>query len=159
MRGDSDVVDIELELWDRVMAVSLRGYVAAMKYALPQMLSRGGGTIVNMSSAAAFHGEPTRPAYATAKAGIGARSPATSRRDGLRTESAATRWHPDSPPPTPSALSPNGRTWMPPHCDACGALESVPPKTSRASSHFLMSKEGEWINGQVINVDGGTVLR
>jgi NAD(P)-dependent dehydrogenase (short-subunit alcohol dehydrogenase family) len=24
---------------------------------------------------------------------------------------------------------------------------------------FLMSLEGEWINGQVINIDGGTVLR
>jgi NAD(P)-dependent dehydrogenase (short-subunit alcohol dehydrogenase family) len=32
----------------------------------------GGVDIVNMSSAAAFQGEPTRPAYATAKAGVGA---------------------------------------------------------------------------------------
>ena len=34
------------EEWDRVMAVNLRGYVAAMKYAIPRMLSRGGGAIV-----------------------------------------------------------------------------------------------------------------
>ena len=51
------------------MAVNLRGYVAALKSAIPLMLARGGGAIVNMSSAAAFQGEPTRPAYATAKAG------------------------------------------------------------------------------------------
>lgn len=70
--ADTDVVDIDFDVWDRVMAVNLRGYVAAMKYAIPRMLDRGGGAIVNMSSAAAFQGEPARPAYATAKAGIGA---------------------------------------------------------------------------------------
>jgi NAD(P)-dependent dehydrogenase (short-subunit alcohol dehydrogenase family) len=53
------------------MAVNLRGYVACMKYVIPQLLSRGGGAVVNMSSAAAFQGEPARPAYATANAGIG----------------------------------------------------------------------------------------
>ena len=72
IRTDTDVVDIEFAVWDRVMTVNLRGYVAAMKYAIPRMLDRGGGAIVNMSSAAAFQGEPARPAYATAKAGIGA---------------------------------------------------------------------------------------
>ncbi|GLE54118.1 putative short-chain type dehydrogenase/reductase y4lA, partial [Mycobacterium montefiorense] len=72
IRADSDVVDIDFDVWDRVMTVNLRGYVAAMKYAIPRMLASGGGAIVNMSSAAAFQGEPARPAYATAKAGIGA---------------------------------------------------------------------------------------
>src|SRR5262249_44867942 len=72
LRGDSDVVDIDFGVGDRAMAVTLRGYVAAMKYAIPRMLHRGGGAVVNMSSAAAFQGEPARPAYATAKAGIGA---------------------------------------------------------------------------------------
>ena len=72
IRADTDVVDIDFDVWDRVMTVNLRGYVAAMKHAIPHMLARGGGAIVNMSSAAAFQGEPARPAYATAKAGIGA---------------------------------------------------------------------------------------
>ena len=72
LRGDTDVVDIDLEIWDRTMTVNVRGYVLTMKYAIPLMLARGGGTIINMSSAAAFQGEPARPAYATAKAGIGA---------------------------------------------------------------------------------------
>ena len=39
LRGDTDVVDIDLDLWDRVMAVNLRGYVAAMKSAIPLMLA------------------------------------------------------------------------------------------------------------------------
>src|SRR5258708_679084 len=72
LRGDTDVVDIDLDIWDRTIRVNLRGYVLSMKHAIPLLLARGGGVIVNMSSAAAFQGEPARPAYATAKAGIGA---------------------------------------------------------------------------------------
>lgn len=92
VRADTDVVDIDLDLWDRVMAVNLRGYVACMKYAIPQILSRGGGAIVNMSSAAAFQGEPARPAYATAKAGIGALTRHVAARwgkDGIRCNAVA----------------------------------------------------------------------
>ena len=158
LRGDSDVVDIDLDLWDRVMAVNLRGYVAAMKSAIPLMLSRGGGAIVNMSSAAAFQGEPTRPAYATAKAGIGA-----------LTRHVASRWGKEG-------IRCNA---VAPGFTATEAIQSVPQwtdleasalrriRTTRVGSTddiaslvaFLISQEGEWINGQVINIDGGTVLR
>ena len=64
LRGDTDVVDIDLKIWDRTMTVNLRGYVLSMKHAIPPMLARGGGVIVGMSSAAAFRaslpGRPTR---------------------------------------------------------------------------------------------------
>jgi len=94
IRADTDVVDIDFDVWDRVMAVNLRGYVAAMKYAIPAMLGRGGGAIVNMSSAAAFQGEPARPAYATAKAGVGALTISASMASTLRQPrgSTAPRW-------------------------------------------------------------------
>ena len=36
--ADTDVVDIDLDVWDRVMSVNLRGYVCAMKHAIPLML-------------------------------------------------------------------------------------------------------------------------
>ena len=158
IRGDTDVVDIDLDLWDRVMTVNLRGYVAAMKHAIPQLLSRGGGAIVNMSSAAAFQGEPARPAYATAKAGIGALTRHVAARwgkDGIRcnavapgfTATDAIRSVPQWPDLEASALkrirgSRVGET------DDVAALVA-----------FLLSDEGGWINGQVINIDGGTVLR
>lgn len=158
MRGDTDVVEIDLDLWDRVMTVNLRGYVLAMKHAIPQMLSRGGGVIVNMSSAAAFQGEPVRPAYATAKAGIGA-----------LTRHVAARWGKES-------IRCNA---VAPGFTATDAIRSVPqwpdleasalkrirgPRVGETADvaalvAFLMSDEGAWINGQVINVDGGTVLR
>ena len=108
IRADTDIVNIDLDVWDRVMAVNLRGYVATMKHAIPRMLARGGGAIVNMSSAAAFQGEPTRPAYATAKAGIGALTRHVASRwgkEGIRCNAVA----PGSPPPRPSSPPRSGR--------------------------------------------------
>ena len=37
LRDDTDVVDIDFAVWDRTMTVTLRGYLAAMKYAIPAM--------------------------------------------------------------------------------------------------------------------------
>jgi len=158
LRADTDVVEIDFGVWDRVMAVSLRGYVAAMKYAIPAMLRSGGGAIVNMSSAAAFQGEPARPAYATAKAGIGA-----------LTRHVASRWGKDG-------IRCNA---VAPGFTATDAIRSVPqwpeleaaalkrirgtrvgdPEDVAALVAFLLSSEGSWINGQVVNIDGGTILR
>jgi NAD(P)-dependent dehydrogenase (short-subunit alcohol dehydrogenase family) len=158
IRADTDIVEIDLTVWDRVMAVNLRGYVAAMKHALPRMLSRGGGAIVNMSSAAAFQGEPARPAYATAKAGIGALTRHVASRwgkEGIRcnavapgfTATEAIRSAPQWPQLEAAALK---RIRGP----RVGATEDI-----AALVAFLLSDEGAWINGQVINIDGGTVLR
>ena len=110
LSADTDVVAIDLDVWDRVMAVNLRGYVCAMQQAIPLMLEGGGGAIVNMSSAAAFQGEPARPAYATAKAGIGALTRHVASRWG-RTVSAAMRSRPALRPLAPSSRPPSGRIW------------------------------------------------
>ncbi|HEX5255072.1 MAG TPA: SDR family oxidoreductase [Mycobacterium sp.] len=158
IRADTDVVDIDFDVWDRVMTVNLRGYVAAMKYVIPHMLRRGGGAIVNMSSAAAFQGEPARPAYATAKAGIGA-----------LTRHVASRWGKDNircnavaPGFTATETIRSVPQW--PDLQAAALKRIRGPRVGdpgdvAALVAFLLSAEGEWINGQVVNVDGGTVLR
>ena len=156
--GDTDVVDMDFAVWDRTMTVTLRGYVASMKYAIPVMLSRGGGAIVNMSSAAAFIGEPQRPAYATAKAGIGALTRHVASRwgrDGIRCNAVA-------PGFTGTDVMRSIPQW--PELEAA-ALRKTPstrvgyPSDIAAMVAVLMSDEGAWVNGQVINIDGGAVLR
>jgi NAD(P)-dependent dehydrogenase (short-subunit alcohol dehydrogenase family) len=158
IRADTDVVDIDFEVWDRVMAVNLRGYVATMKYAIPHLLTRGGGAIVNMSSAAAFQGEPARPAYATAKAGIGALTRHVASRwgkDGIRCNAVA-------PGFTATEAIQAAPQWPDLQTAALKRIRGPrvgAPADIAALVAFLISQEGEWINGQVINVDGGTVLR
>jgi len=156
--ADTDVVDIDLDVWDRVMSVSLRGYLCAMKHAVPLMLEGGGGAIVNMSSAAAFQGEPARPAYATAKAGIGA-----------LTRHVASRWgkhgircNAIAPGFTATETIRSSPQWPELEAAALKRMRSTrvgEPEDIAALVAFLVSDDSAWINGQVINVDGGTILR
>jgi NAD(P)-dependent dehydrogenase (short-subunit alcohol dehydrogenase family) len=69
-RVDQDVVTMDLATWERVLAVNLTGPMLGCRFAIPRMLERGGGAIVNTASAAAFYGSHSLAAYGTSKAGI-----------------------------------------------------------------------------------------
>lgn len=58
------------EDFDRMVAVNLRGPFMTMKAAIPHMIARGGGAIVNVASTAALKGYPTLSAYGASKAGL-----------------------------------------------------------------------------------------
>jgi 3-oxoacyl-[acyl-carrier protein] reductase len=64
------LVNTNLEEWDRVIAVNLRGYFLCSRAVLPSMLERGKGVIVNVSSLYGLRGEPNNGAYGATKAGI-----------------------------------------------------------------------------------------
>jgi len=68
--NDQDLVTMNLETWDRVLAVNLTGPMLGCRFAIPRMIERGGGVIVNTASAAAFYGSTSLAAYGTTKAGI-----------------------------------------------------------------------------------------
>ena len=67
---DVDVAAIDLEVWERTLAVNLRGVMLGCKHAIPRMLERGGGSIINTSSGSAELGDLTNPAYAISKGGV-----------------------------------------------------------------------------------------
>jgi NAD(P)-dependent dehydrogenase (short-subunit alcohol dehydrogenase family) len=68
--NDLLVADINVEAWDRTMRVNLRGYMLGAKHAIPRMLERGGGVIVNTASGTGLQAELARPTYGTSKAAI-----------------------------------------------------------------------------------------
>ena len=70
MHRDHDVVNVSTEVWDETMAINLRGPFFGCKYAIPEMLKRGGGSIVNTSSAAGLKAERIRVAYGVSKAAL-----------------------------------------------------------------------------------------
>jgi NAD(P)-dependent dehydrogenase (short-subunit alcohol dehydrogenase family) len=69
-RLDQDVATMDLATWDRVLDVNLTGPMLGCRFAIPAMLERGGGSIVNTASAAAFYGSHSLAAYGTSKAGL-----------------------------------------------------------------------------------------
>lgn len=68
--GDTNAVDIDMAVWDRVMNVNLRGYLVGCKYAIPHIAAAGGGAIVNTASGAGLQGDLARIAYGTSKGAI-----------------------------------------------------------------------------------------
>ncbi len=66
----TDVLECTPEEWDRVFAVNVRGVFLGTKFALPPMLERGRGVIVNMASVAALVGLRDRAAYCASKGAV-----------------------------------------------------------------------------------------
>ena len=62
--------DTPLEVWENVFAVNARGTFLTCKHAIPPMVERGGGSIVNMASVAAVVGLGHRAAYCASKGAV-----------------------------------------------------------------------------------------
>jgi NAD(P)-dependent dehydrogenase (short-subunit alcohol dehydrogenase family) len=67
--GDAPITAITVESFDMIISVNLRGMVLAIKHVLPIMRKQGGGSIINISSAAAFSNYPY-VGYKTSKAAV-----------------------------------------------------------------------------------------
>jgi len=68
--GGTTVVDIDPELWHRVLDTNLTGPLYLMKAAIPHMIEAGGGSIINIASLAGLRSLPGMPAYCASKAGL-----------------------------------------------------------------------------------------
>jgi NAD(P)-dependent dehydrogenase (short-subunit alcohol dehydrogenase family) len=66
----ANTVECTEEIWDRTIAINLKGVWLCMKYEIPQMLKQGGGTIVNTASIAGLVGFEGLPAYNASKGGV-----------------------------------------------------------------------------------------
>lgn len=69
--ADHSVTDTEVEVWDQVMAVNLRGVFLGCKYAIPRMVEQGSGSIINISSFVALLGcSVPQDAYTASKGAV-----------------------------------------------------------------------------------------
>jgi len=154
----NDVLDMPMDEWDTVMNVNARGYVLATRHALPALLARGGGSIVYTGSSAAYLGEAVRPGYAMAKAALGALARHVATRFGPRhiranVVSPGVILHERVAAVMPQAMQDAFRAATL-FRDRLGRPEDI-----AAMAALLMSDEGAFITGQVLNVDGGNTMR
>jgi len=151
------VTDIDVDLWDRVMAVNVRGSFLMVKHVVPVMTRRGGGKIINITSGVAYKGLPGMVHYTASKGALTSMTRALSRElggAGITVNSLAPgavmsdtimqntdhmqRYHHNAT--QQRALK---RDMLP--ADLLGALV------------FLASPASDFITGQTIAVDGGSV--
>ncbi len=69
--ADHSVTDTEVDVWDQVMAVNVRGVFLGCKYAIPAMEAGGGGSIINVASFVALVGcSVPQDAYTASKGAV-----------------------------------------------------------------------------------------
>jgi len=150
---DTRVTELDLEVWERTMAVNLRSQMLTCKYAVPEMVRDGGGSIVNMSSGASLKGDRTRTAYGVSKAGVNTLTmyvAAGHGKHGVRVNTVvpgliltdAVRSH-----LTEDMLDGLGRSTLTPYLGE--------PDDIAHLVVFLASDESRYITGQMITIDGG----
>jgi len=151
--SDGELVDLDLAVWERTLAVNLRGPMLGCKHAIPRMLERGGGAIVNTSSASGLTGDLARVAYGVSKAGVDSltRYVATQYgKRGIRCNSIA-----------PGVIStPALEANVPPEMIAIYEESHLTPRLGSpediaAVVVFLVSDAAGFITGQTLCVDGG----
>jgi NAD(P)-dependent dehydrogenase (short-subunit alcohol dehydrogenase family) len=155
-RVDQDVVSMDLATWERVLAVNLTGPMLGCRFAIPALLERGGGAIVNTASAAAFYGSHSLAAYGTSKAGVVAltRYVATAYGErGIRCNAVAPGVVVDRDAQTALGGPMGDRLRRYSTSHLIGRL-GYPEEIARAVA-FLASDEATFVTGEILRVDGG----
>ena len=66
----TSLIDLPEDDWDRLLDINLKGVFLCMKHEIPEMLRRGGGTIVNTASTAGLVGSRGLSSYVASKHGV-----------------------------------------------------------------------------------------
>lgn len=160
---DSDAIDIDLAVFDRTIAVNLRGHLLCTRAVMPHLLKNPQSAIVYTSSGSSVGAEPTRPCYAMSKAGVNALM-----------RHVASRWGREGL--TANVLQPGFTVTG----EMKAQMEANAAEAEKWSQHFmartphtrlgqsedhagvvamLLSEDGRWINGTIIDVNGGSLMR
>ncbi len=68
---DRSLVDMDMEIWDRVLAINLKSHALTARHAIPEMIKSGGGAMVHISSLDALRGDDKpQDAYGASKAAV-----------------------------------------------------------------------------------------
>lgn len=70
LSGPTDVAAYEIAMWDRIVAVNLRGAFLVARAALPRLMANGGGAVLGIGSVGGLVAWPGVSAYCAAKAGL-----------------------------------------------------------------------------------------
>ena len=145
------------EDFDRVMAVNVRGAFEMVKAVLPHMKRQGYGKIVNIASGTAFKGTPMMLPYVTSKGALLAMTRALARElgpDGIRvnclapglTMSEGLKEHP--------GWIRDGEATVASRC----LKRDQQPEDLTGAVEFLLSGGSDFMTGQTMVVDGGSVM-
>jgi len=152
-RLDTDAIGVDLGVWERAIETTTRGALLLARYAIPAMTERGGGSIVTISSGTSMIGESTRVAYGVSKAALNQLTRHLAvryGRDGIRANAIAPGF----------ILTATAAANVPAEiqqrlADANPTRRLGTPADIARAVVFLCSDASAYVNGQVLQVDGG----
>lgn len=152
---DALVVKMTEEQWDKIININLKGPFNCIQAVVEQMISQGSGVILNMSSIVALYGNVGQTNYAATKAGLIGMTKTLAKelgKKGIRVNAVAPGFI-----STPmSATVPEKILEMMKEKTPLKRLGT--PRDVANTLLFLASDDANFINGAVINVDGGLIL-
>jgi NAD(P)-dependent dehydrogenase (short-subunit alcohol dehydrogenase family) len=154
--AEQKFTDIDVALWDRVMAVNIRGVFLMAKHVAPHMIAQNYGKIINITSGTVARGIPLFAHYVTSKGAVTAFTRSISRELGdhnICVNSLAPGF----------TLSDSVINENPGHLDHSRAPSLVRralkrdqyPQDLLGALVFLASADSDFVTGQTIAVDGG----
>jgi NAD(P)-dependent dehydrogenase (short-subunit alcohol dehydrogenase family) len=151
--GDLDITTLDVDTFDRTMAINARSVMIGCKHAIPFMLESGGGSIINTSSGAASLGGLTGTAYASSKAAVNCLTQYVATqygKQGIRCNAILPGL----------IMTPAVDVGMTPEVvqmilDHHMTPEAGGPEDIAAMVAFLASDESRYVTGQLLRVDGG----
>jgi len=154
---DAPVEKIPEREWDDMLRANLKSVYAVIHFAVPQMIEQGGGRIVALSSTAGQRGEAFHSHYAASKGAIISfvkGLAAELARHNILVNCVAPGWV-DTEMSAPILRTKSGAKWV---TDAIPLKRVATPEEIAGPVLFAASDLASFITGEVINVNGGSVL-
>jgi NAD(P)-dependent dehydrogenase (short-subunit alcohol dehydrogenase family) len=152
-------LDIPVEEWDRVMAVNLRGVFACAKAVAPTMMAKRHGKIVNIASGTVFKGFSGALHYVASKGAVVAMTRCLARELGAHDICV----NAIAPGLTMSEAVVDNPEWGGAAGEATVASRALKraqePADIVGTLLYLASDASDFVTGQTIVVDGGSVMR
>jgi 3-oxoacyl-[acyl-carrier protein] reductase len=152
---DGLLTKMDEESWEKVISVNLTGVFKCTKEVVPTMLEQGSGVILNASSVVGIHGNIGQTNYAATKAGVIGLTKTWAKEfgpKGIRVNAVAPGFIiTDMTSKVPQKILDMMETKTP--------LRKLGKPEDIASAYlFLASDDASYINGTILNVDGGLVI-